>query len=83
MVIVWPVGAFRVLQGENLDCSNNMRIFVAEVTTNHMMRWRSIVDEMEEPKMWKEGDCPITGWGDPEEWRNGQVRLHSVGSGKA
>ena len=25
-------------------------IFVAVVTTNHVMRWRSIVDEMEGPK---------------------------------
>lgn len=33
------------------------------------MRWRSIVDEMEGPEMWKDSDSPVIGWGDPKEWK--------------
>lgn len=32
-----------------------------------MMRWISIFDEMEGPEMWKDGNVPDIGWGDPEE----------------
>ena len=50
LVIVWSIGAFGIFMAENLDYSAIMCIF-ADGLLLIMMRWRSIVDEIEGPEI--------------------------------